>query len=126
MKPKPSKRLGYTQARACEYKEGSESSVTWNNRPSASGGRLAGYGPVAKRSWIAYDVEAAIDGDGYVAFVIKGTSSDAVSFYSRQNGSNQPRLVVWSSAPESAEEPGTETPVVEASRKRMMSAVPTA
>jgi hypothetical protein len=96
----------------------SESGVTWNTRPAPIGGSLGNYGPIADNSWIAYDVTAAIDGNGYVAFVIRGSSSDAVSWYSRQAGSRQPRLVVWSSevaASEVTPEPSG-TPVPEASQ----------
>jgi glucose/arabinose dehydrogenase len=89
-----------------------ETGVTWNNRPGPIGGQLDNYGPIADNSWVAYDVESAIDGDGYVAFVIRGTSSDAVSWYSRQAASRQPRLVIWSSeVSASVDEPsGTPTP----------------
>ena len=95
----------------------SETGVTWNTRPAPIGGSLDNYGPIADNSWIAYDVAAAIDGNGYVAFVIRGSSSDAVSWYSRQAVSRQPRLVVWSSevaASEVTPEPSG-TPVPEAS-----------
>jgi glucose/arabinose dehydrogenase len=95
----------------------SETGVTWNTRPAPIGGQLGNYGPIADNSWIAYDVAAAIDGNGYVAFVIRGSSSDAVSWYSRQAGSKQPRLVVWSSevaASEVMPEPSG-TPIPQAS-----------
>lgn len=82
-----------------------ESGVTWNNRPGPSGGSIDNYGAVARRSWIAYDVIAAIDGNGYVSFVLRGQSTDAVSWYSRQAASNQPRLVIVSSGPTAAEAP---------------------
>src|SRR6476620_5849981 len=55
----------------------SETGVTWNTRPAPIGGALDNYGPIADNSWIAYDVAAAIDGKGYVAFGIGGSSSDA-------------------------------------------------
>ena len=54
----------------------SETGVTWNTRPAPIGGQLGNYGPIADNSWIAYDVTAAIDGNGYVAFVIRGSSSE--------------------------------------------------
>jgi glucose/arabinose dehydrogenase/PKD repeat protein len=82
-----------------------ESGVTWNTKPGATSGVVDNYGAIAKRSWIAYDVTDAIDGNGYVSFVIRGQSSDAVSWYSRQAASNQPRLVIVSSGPLAAEEP---------------------
>lgn len=86
----------------------SESGITWNNRPSATSGRIETYGPVAKGSWIALDVTGYISGDGYVTFLLRSPSSDAASFYSRQAGSTKaPRLVIVSngSGP-SSDEPG--------------------
>ena len=87
----------------------SELGVTWNNRPGPVGSQLDNYGPIADNSWIAYDVAGAIDGNGYVAFVIRGSSSDGVSWYSRQAGAHQPRLVVWSSPPPAPAAVPTET-----------------
>jgi glucose/arabinose dehydrogenase len=106
----------------------SELGVTWNNRPAPTGSALQNYGPVADNSWIAYDVTAAIDGNGYVAFVLRGTSSDGVSWYSRQAGAHQPRLVIWSSVPSPSEATpettATEPPVDEATPTSAPSEVP--
>jgi glucose/arabinose dehydrogenase len=99
-----------------------ESEVTWNTRPAPIGSSLGNYGPIADNSWIAYDVRAAIDGDGYVAFVIRGSSSDSVSWFSRQAGSHQPRLVIFSSEVS----PGEATPEATATGTPVEQATPTA
>ena len=72
----------------------SEAGVTWNNRPGPVGGQLDNAGPIAGRSWVAYDVTAAITGNGTYSFLIRGTATDAVSWYSREASDNRPLLVV--------------------------------
>jgi hypothetical protein len=104
-----------------------ETGVTWNNRPGPSGGVVDNYGAVARRSWVAYDVIGAIDGNGYVSFVLRGQSTDAVSWYSRQAGANQPRLVIVSSGPLAAEAPDPfATPTAEATSTLEATATPDA
>lgn len=75
----------------------SEAGVTWNNRPGPVGGQLDNAGPISARSWVAYDVTDTITGEGTYSFLVRGTSTDAVSWYSREASANQPRLVVSAS-----------------------------
>jgi hypothetical protein len=75
----------------------SESRVTWNNRPGPITRQLDNAGPIARRSWVAYDVTDAISGNGTYSFLVRGTSTDAVSWYSREATGNRPLLVVSAS-----------------------------
>jgi glucose/arabinose dehydrogenase/PKD repeat protein len=75
----------------------SESRVTWGNRPGPVGGQLDNAGPIYARSWVAYDVTETITGEGTYSFLIRGTSTDSVSWYSREASANRPRLVVYAS-----------------------------
>ena len=72
-----------------------ESSVTWNLAPPA--GALAGSFPAAVTGqWIEANVTSAV-ASGVVAFRIRSTSSDGVSFGSREN-TNKPQLIVTTTA----------------------------
>jgi PKD repeat protein len=102
-----------------------ETGLTWNTRPGPTSSQFDNYGPIADNSWIAYDVTSAISGDGYVTFLLRGTSSDAVSWYSRQAGSRQPRLVIWSSGVTTAEVPPEPTTTPEPSPEASPIAHPT-
>ena len=74
-----------------------ETTITWSNRPRTTGGALDDVGEVRKRSWVAIDVTAAITGNGSFNFLLRTTSTDGMSVYSRESSSNQPRLVVATS-----------------------------
>jgi hypothetical protein len=102
-----------------------ETGITWNTRPAPTSSQIDNYGPIADNSWIAYDVTSAISSDGYVTFLIRGSSSDAVSWYSRQAGSRQPRLVVWSSEVTTAEVTPSPTATQEPSPQASPIAEPT-
>ena len=71
-----------------------ETGVTWNNRPAATGYALDDVPGIASGTWVEYDVTAAITGDGTFVLALIPASSDAVSFYSRENAVNPPELVV--------------------------------
>ncbi len=100
-----------------------ESSITWNNKPAASGGALADVGAVTAKTWMEFDVSAAVKGNGSFSFVMAPTSSDSVVCNSREASSNPPQLIVTVQAPSSPTPPpadagapppadsGTEPPV---------------
>lgn len=71
----------------------SETAITWNNRPSQTGPATADVGAVPVNSWVELDVTPLVTGNGNVSFVLAQTSTDGVTFYSRQ-GLYKPELVV--------------------------------
>jgi PKD repeat protein len=71
----------------------SESSITWNTKPAASGAALASVGPVSVGSWAEFDVSSVVTGDGTYSFVLINASNDLVRFSSSE-GSEPPQLVL--------------------------------
>jgi hypothetical protein len=71
----------------------SETDLTWNTRPAAIGGVLDDTEKLASGTWAEYDVTAAVNGAGPVAFVLVAQSADGVVFHSRE-GEHPPQLVV--------------------------------
>lgn len=74
----------------------SESSITWNNKPAASGSAIANVGSVSSGTYVEYDVTAAVAGNGAVSFVLQPDSNDGFYASSREASSNRPQLVVVS------------------------------
>jgi len=76
----------------------SESTITWNNEPAATGGLLASLGSVDAGNWAEFDLTAAIGGSGVVNLVLQSTSTNSC-LYSSREGSNPPELVVTTTSP---------------------------
>jgi hypothetical protein len=74
----------------------SETAITWNNKPAATGSLLTDAGSIPAGRWVELDVTGAVTGNGSVAFVLQPTSSDGLYVNSREAGSNRPQLVVVS------------------------------
>lgn len=77
----------------------SESSVTWNTRPSKEGGTLDRVPFLAPSGYADYDVTDRVSGNGDVTFGLYANSSDEVSFHSREVSSLEPLLLVWTGTP---------------------------
>jgi PKD repeat protein len=73
----------------------SETGITWDNRPAPTGSAMADVGAAPVNSWVELDVTPLVTGNGSVSFVLAQTSTDGVTFYSRQGG-YKPELVVQS------------------------------
>lgn len=73
-----------------------EATVTSRQPPAVTGALLADVGPVADESWVAYDVTAAVRGDGVYGFGLFTRSRDGVDFASREHprAELRPRLTV--------------------------------
>jgi hypothetical protein len=69
-----------------------EQAVTWERQPAANGAVLDEVGPVAEGAEVAFDVTAAIAGDGLYCFALESASSDGVAYRSREAGVAPPRL----------------------------------
>jgi hypothetical protein len=84
----------------------SESTLTWSNAPSISGGALGAAGPITAATWIEYDVTAIVSGDGSIGFALASTSTDS-AYYSAREGTNPPELVITTFVPEPDTTPPT-------------------
>jgi hypothetical protein len=72
----------------------SESTITHNNRPAATGPTLATLGAVARDTWYELDVTAAVKGNGAVSLALSTPSSDSAYYDSREGGALAPQLEV--------------------------------
>jgi hypothetical protein len=70
-----------------------ETGLTWNNRPAITSAGMDDKGAIATGIWIEYNVTPLVTGDGTYSFVLVNTSTDSVSFSSRE-GSQPPQLVL--------------------------------
>jgi PKD repeat protein len=74
-----------------------EATLTWENAPGAIGAVLDSAGIVFPGQWVDFDVSDLVSGPGSYDFVLSSSSSNAVSYSSRE-GANPPRLVVTTAA----------------------------
>src|SRR4051794_1270932 len=72
-----------------------EGTMTWTNRPAATGVALDGnHGAIAAGAYHDYDVSAAVTGNGTYSFTTTTTSTDALDVASRENATvNHPPLL---------------------------------
>lgn len=71
-----------------------ESGLTWGNAPAIAGSPLATIGTVGNGQWVAWDVTAAVAGDGTFSFGLSTGSTNSVYFNSKEASSNRPELVI--------------------------------
>lgn len=69
----------------------SETTTTWNNRPSTTGTALAAAQSAALGQWVTFDVSSLVTGAGSYSFTLTNAGSDTVAFSSRE-GANPPEL----------------------------------
>jgi hypothetical protein len=81
-----------------------ETDLTWNTRPYPAGTALDDAGPLDPDTWVEYDVTPAVSGNGLVAFVLVGQSSDGAVFVSRE-GDQPPQLVITLQGQSSTQSP---------------------
>ena len=74
-----------------------EASLSWSNKPAASGPLLASAGAVAENAWVEFDVTAALNGAGELDLVLQSSSSNSC-YYSSREGAHPPELVVTTTA----------------------------
>jgi len=70
-----------------------ETGITWNTRPARTSAGMDDKGAIATGVWIEYNVTPLVMGNGTYSFVLVTTSTDSVSFSSRE-GSQPPQLVL--------------------------------
>ncbi|MFI8104532.1 DNRLRE domain-containing protein [Streptomyces sp. NPDC086023] len=72
----------------------SETSVTYNNRPSMSGAALGTLGTVARNTWYEVDVTSYVTGNGTFGIGVTSSSSNGADYDSRETGTTAPQLVI--------------------------------
>jgi hypothetical protein len=72
----------------------SETGVTWERRPTRTGGAIADSGTIGVNRYIEWDVTSLVTGDGTYSFSLVPDSADGADFRSRESGSNRPQLVI--------------------------------
>jgi len=70
-----------------------ENTVTYNTAPSL-GALIGSSGSFASGTWVTIDVTSDITGDGTYSFGITTPGSTAISFASKESGSNAAQLIV--------------------------------
>lgn len=71
-----------------------EATLTWENAPGVGSTVLDGAGMVHPDTWVEFDVSDVVTGDGTWRFGLSSSSSNSVSYSSRE-GFDPPRLVVF-------------------------------
>ncbi|MFQ5627687.1 MAG: tandem-95 repeat protein, partial [bacterium] len=91
----------------------SENGITWNNAPVISGAWLDSLGTVSAKSYIEFDVTAAVTGNGIFSFGIDTPNGSSNYHRSKEYGSNPPELVITlapvGNPPVAADDPVTAT-----------------
>ncbi|MCP3140338.1 CBM96 family carbohydrate-binding protein [Pyxidicoccus xibeiensis] len=82
----------------------SESGATWSSRPTKVGAALADSQAIAAGAYMDYDVTDVVRGNGDYGFGVSATSTDGVTFHSREaaDATRRPQLLVWTGAPRAA------------------------
>jgi hypothetical protein len=70
-----------------------ETGITYNNKP-ATGSQITTYGAYGGSAWVSMDVTSYINHDGIFSLALLTSSTKAVSYPSREAGSNVPQLVL--------------------------------
>ena len=70
-----------------------ETGITWNTRPARTSAGMDDKGAIATGVWVEYNVTPLVMSDGTYSFALVTTSTDSVSFSSRE-GSQPPQLVL--------------------------------
>jgi hypothetical protein len=68
--------------------------ITWANQPGPTSGAVDDTGAIAAGSLVEFNVTPLVAADGQVSFMLATASKDGLNFYSRQNSTNRPALVV--------------------------------
>ncbi len=73
-----------------------ETGLTWNNKPAATGGALGSVGAAAVGATVEFTVTPAITGDGTYSFTITNASTDTVYYATKEatTAAQRPQLVL--------------------------------
>jgi parallel beta-helix repeat protein len=70
-----------------------ETALTWNNHPAITSAGMDDKGAISTNAWVEFNVTPLVTGDGTYSFALVGSSTDGVTFSSRE-GSQVPQLVI--------------------------------
>ena len=70
-----------------------ETGITWNNKPPATGAAIANVAAATAGTWSEYDLTGDITGNGTYNFVLLPDSTDGIQYDSRE-GTSPPQLVL--------------------------------
>ncbi len=71
----------------------SETAVTWNTRPAATGAVLGDLALVTTATWVEYAVTSTVTANGSYDFMLTSASGDGATFHSRE-AAERPQLVI--------------------------------
>ncbi|HET7035685.1 MAG TPA: DNRLRE domain-containing protein [Thermomicrobiaceae bacterium] len=71
----------------------SETGLTWNNKPAATGAASVNLGKVTSGTWVELDVTPLVSGNGTFSFTLVPDGVDGTEFHSRE-AANKPQLVI--------------------------------
>jgi hypothetical protein len=73
-----------------------EATLSWNNRPPASGGAIADLGAVSPGDWVEWNLPVSAIAAGQLSFKLVSSTSDAVRFDSKESAelTHAPQLVI--------------------------------
>jgi hypothetical protein len=86
-----------------------EAEITWNTRPTRTGGAIDNKGRIGSQAWVEYNVTSQVAENGTFSFVLAPDSSDGIAFSSRE--SNYPPELIITLGSDS---PSTPTPTLPA------------
>jgi hypothetical protein len=72
----------------------SETAVNWNTRPARTSAATDDKGAIPVNTWVEYNVTPFVAGNGTYSFNLATTSADGIDFYSRENATLRPELVL--------------------------------
>jgi hypothetical protein len=87
----------------------SETAVTWNTRPSASGSALGDLGQVNSGTWVEYNVTPVVTTNGTYDFLLTSGNSDGSIYHSRESA-EKPQLVIVTTTTTTPPPPPPTTP----------------
>jgi uncharacterized protein YjiK len=71
-----------------------ESGLSWNNAPELSGESLSSVGAVNVKTWVEFDVTAAVKGNGVYSFALVNLTPSVTIYKSGESVANNPVLLV--------------------------------
>lgn len=71
-----------------------ETAITWNIKPALLAGPSGDTGAITSGRWVEFDVTPLVTGDGTITLAVIATSTDGVTFSSREATTNRPQLVI--------------------------------
>ena len=88
-----------------------ESTMTWNNKPSLLTGTVDNKGALATNAWVEYDVTTLLNGNGIYTFALIADSTDGAEFSSREGAVPAQLVVTYSTSISTPTQTASATPL---------------